>query len=194
MRIERIFARASVGIVATVSATAQGTFQNLDFEACTLPAIPPGQYGGLVPMSSAFPGWSTSLINGAPITEILQNDPTAGSAAINILGPNWGVGSVGYPGIIDRKYSAFIQDADLHGFVPSLKPPSAPARSKDFRRSLGHHQARLLLLQNPPTVHNNPTNGNSNTLRPMKAQAQPVPPSADTLRPNPPLPKQMTET
>ena len=33
-------------------------FQNLDFEMAIVPALPPGEFGGHVPIEDALPGWN----------------------------------------------------------------------------------------------------------------------------------------
>ena len=105
MKIEQLITRLSVAFLAVLSAQAQGTFQNLDFESANLTSIPSGQYGGEVPLSSALPGWSAS-IGGVPVTEVLQNNYTLGAASIDIFGPNWAF--LG-PGIIGGNYTVFLQ-------------------------------------------------------------------------------------
>jgi len=91
-------------VVAACSAFAQGTFQNLDFESANLEAIPAGQYGGFVPISNAFPGW-TGYIGTNQVGQVIQNNYSIGSPSIDILGPFW---SVGY-GIISGQYNALLQ-------------------------------------------------------------------------------------
>jgi len=90
---------------AALSASAQGTFQNLNFESASLSPVPAGQVGGEVPLSSALPGWSAS-IGGVTVTQVFQNNLTLGQASIDILGPDWNTSN---PGIIDGDYSVFLQ-------------------------------------------------------------------------------------
>lgn len=68
----------------------QGTFQNLDFESATLPILPPGQLGGLVPVSTALPYWSV-FIGTNQVTQVLHNNYLGGDANVSILGPGWTV-------------------------------------------------------------------------------------------------------
>src|ERR1700722_4826419 len=70
-----------------VSAGAQGTFQNLDFESANL-SPPPGQFGSLVPIMNALPGW-TGFLGNNQVTQVYQNNFTLGDASIDILGPGW---------------------------------------------------------------------------------------------------------
>jgi len=91
--------------ISVLSAQAQGTFYNLNFESANLTPIPAGQYGGDVPISSALPNWSAS-ISGVPVTQVLQNNYTLGAASIDILGPSWNQIN---PGIIDGNYTVFLQ-------------------------------------------------------------------------------------
>jgi len=90
-------------LLANSTAIAQGTFQNLDFEAANLPPIPSGQYGGFVAISDAFPGW-TGYIGTNQVTQVLQNNLTLGAPSIDILGPNWS-----YTQIISGQYAALLQ-------------------------------------------------------------------------------------
>jgi hypothetical protein len=95
---------------ATLSAHAQGTFQNLDFESADLSPIPPNE-GPLVYVSvtSALPGWEAYL-GSTPDTQILQNNYTRGEASVDILGPNYpAAGSFLTPGVIDGNYSVLLQ-------------------------------------------------------------------------------------
>jgi PEP-CTERM motif len=53
--------------------SAQGTFQNLDFESADLTPIPNGQTGGFVPFNDALPGW-TGYIGTVQQTQVQQNN------------------------------------------------------------------------------------------------------------------------
>ncbi len=72
---------------AFASAQAQSTFQNLAFESANLPALPPGQYGGLVDINVAMPSWNAYL-GGNSISQVNHNGITIGSASVDILGPH----------------------------------------------------------------------------------------------------------
>jgi hypothetical protein len=88
-------------VFANHDSNAQGSFQNLNFENATLPAIPPG--GGFEPSSNAIPGW-TGYLGENQTTSILHNDVTIGSANISILGPNY------FPdNIIAGQYTVVLQ-------------------------------------------------------------------------------------
>jgi hypothetical protein len=78
-------------------------FQNLDFEDATLSPVPAGQYGGLVPVTDAFPHW-TGYLGANQVTQVLQNNSTLGDASIDIFGPDWP-----YGGIIQGQYTALLQ-------------------------------------------------------------------------------------
>lgn len=90
-----------------LSAQAQAAFQNLNFEAATPgPPISGPIFGAdYQPFSFAFPGWNAS-IGGDAVTEVLENDYTLGTAAIDLFVPGWT--SVD-PGVIDGNYTAFLQ-------------------------------------------------------------------------------------
>jgi hypothetical protein len=108
VKTTKLIARFSVAFLAALSAQAQGTFQNLNFESANLSPIPSGQYGGDVPITSALPGWNAS-IGGVAVTQVLQNNYTLGAASIDIFGPNWN--SVN-PGIIDGNYTVYLQSGE----------------------------------------------------------------------------------
>jgi hypothetical protein len=97
--------------VVVLPTHAQGTFQNLDFEQAGLylTPVPSGQFGGEVPVSSALPDW-TAYLGNVQQTQALQNNYTAGTASINILGPDWGSGLGQSPSmIIDGSYTVMLQ-------------------------------------------------------------------------------------
>jgi hypothetical protein len=107
---------AIIILAHSLSAFAQGTFQNLDFESANLSPIPSGQYGGEVPIASALPEWSASF-GSTPVTQVLQNNFTLGAPSIDIFGPDW----TSPPGIISGSYTVGLQS----GYGPGLIPESA---------------------------------------------------------------------
>ena len=90
-------------LLSAAGALAQGTFQNLGFEAANLPPIPAGQYGGFVSSLDGIPGW-TGFLGTNQVTQVLHNAVTLGNASIDILGPYWSFG-----GIIEGQYTVVIQ-------------------------------------------------------------------------------------
>lgn len=88
----------------------QGNFQNLDFESANLNPVPPGEYGGLVPVALAFPGW-TGYAGTNQVSQTRQNALTLGAPNLAIFGPNW-TNDV----IIEGFYTAVLQ--------PGVNPPS----------------------------------------------------------------------
>lgn len=71
-----------------MAAFGQGSFQNLDFESANLAVLQPGQ-SAEVAANQAFPGWAAFLEQDQQAV-VLYNNLTIGSAAISILGPNFG--------------------------------------------------------------------------------------------------------
>lgn len=69
-------------------APAQGTFQNLDFEAANVPIVPAGQYGSDVAVSNGVPGWDV-YIGGFPRSTMIHNNMSLGGAEVAIYGPQW---------------------------------------------------------------------------------------------------------
>src|SRR5262245_34159592 len=88
MRAYRLLFLSAAMYAALSSVQAQGTFQNLDFESANLSPIPPGQFGGFVPSTSAIPNW-VGYLGSNQVAQVLQNNLTFGAASIDILGPNW---------------------------------------------------------------------------------------------------------
>ena len=129
------FAAFSGFLLALLSAQAQGTFQDLNFEAATLaPTI--GLYGGEVPISSALPGWKAS-IGGVAVTQVLQNNYTLGAASIDIFGPNWNLTE---PGIIDGNYTVYLQAFNTgQGNVSLWQNGTIPANAESLQFSAWQH-------------------------------------------------------
>jgi hypothetical protein len=94
-----------VALAWPVAVSAQGTFQNLNFESADLASIPPGQSGGEEPLLSAIPSW-TGYLGNVQISECLQNNYTLGTASIDIFGPQWQRNG---PGIIEGNYTIMLQ-------------------------------------------------------------------------------------
>lgn len=92
---------------------AQGTFQNLGFESANLTPIPAGQFGSLVPVAAALPGWQV-YYGTNQATQVLQNNLTAGAASVDILGPDW------QNGIIEGNYTAVLQAGQYNGDVAAM--------------------------------------------------------------------------
>jgi hypothetical protein len=98
---------------------AQGTFQNLGFEAATVPSLPPGQDGAAVLISNAFPGWVGSLGTNVQ-SQVLHNTLALGNAAISILGPNYYSDA-----ILEGAYTAVLQTGLDPAHAGSLTPVAA---------------------------------------------------------------------
>ncbi|MGH7866435.1 MAG: hypothetical protein ACREP9_02120 [Candidatus Dormibacteraceae bacterium] len=92
-------------LVLAGAAHGQGTFRNMDFEAAGqyVTPTPPGQYGDIVDPNLAFQGWT---VGNASFD--LYNNLTAGSPAIDLIGPEFpnGLGLSALHG----SYSVVIQN------------------------------------------------------------------------------------
>ena len=93
----------AVWLTLTASAFAQGTFQNLDFEAANLPSVP---VGGFVSSLSAIPSW-TAYFSTNVTTQIWHNNYALGAVNISIIGPGFS-GPASFP-VIQGSYSVFLQ-------------------------------------------------------------------------------------
>jgi len=92
-----------VGLVCgALSAPAQGTFQNLDFESATLVPVAANR----VQFAPAFLGW-TGTVGGVQQSSALYNDYNLGTSAISILDHGWPYSSFG--GVIGGNYTALLQ-------------------------------------------------------------------------------------
>jgi hypothetical protein len=124
MKKAKAFVILSAVMLAGLSAAAQGSFQNLDFESASL--APTSGFGGNVPIGSALPGWSAT-IGGVAVTQVLQNNYTLGEAFIDILGPGWNYIN---PGIIDGNYTVYLQAFDsTQGNVSIWQSGTIPANA-----------------------------------------------------------------
>ncbi len=101
-------------MLAAVSAQAQGTFQNLNFESANVPPSGPELYGTFVPIASALPDW-TAYLGGNQLTQVGYNSPTIGTATISLFGPTWNSSDPALPGIgiIDGNYSVVLQSGGV---------------------------------------------------------------------------------
>jgi hypothetical protein len=98
-------------LLATLSAQAQGTFQDLDFESATVTASGVEPYGTFVQIGSALPGWTTYL-GTQQVTEVGYNSPANSTASITLIGPTWNSADTAQyigVGIIDGNYSVDLQ-------------------------------------------------------------------------------------
>jgi hypothetical protein len=93
-------------ILATLNASAQGTFQNLNFEAANIPNGTPAR--SFVPVASALPGWNAYFTSGTGVktfdTQVAYDGISLGGVAISVNDTNAGLGFVPFQG----KYSAFL--------------------------------------------------------------------------------------
>ena len=117
MKTSKLFLTYAAGLFAAFSAQAQGTFQNLNFEAANLTPIPPNQGAVQVPITSALPAW-TGYIGTDQITQVYQNTYGEGLAQIDIFGPNYPSAGPTFgpiPGTIDGNYSVLLQSDAIAG-------------------------------------------------------------------------------
>jgi hypothetical protein len=140
--------RVAAIIFAVLSAQAQGTFQNLNFEEADLGGY---QETSLVPASAAFPGWQVS----AP--EIAYDNYSSGGALAAIVDDNPPYGSL----VLDGNYSAYLFGGGLAPYLTSaslsqtgMVPPGTESIELDaayfgapFTVSLGSQTIDMVPLQ-----------------------------------------------
>src|ERR1043166_6999001 len=129
--------QALILLLATSSAVAQGTFQNLDFEQATVPPTPVNGSGDQVDPAVAFPGWTTSVVwtTNNPLASFytLYRNLSLDSPAVDWIGPLFpnrlGVSS------LQGSYSVVLQYSALFTAFPILSQIGlvpADARSIQF--------------------------------------------------------------
>jgi hypothetical protein len=105
MKRTKLVAGFSVALLSLLSAGAQGTFQNLNFELAnpgllTTTAGYPFPYAENVPVANALPYWSV-YYGTVQQTEINYNAPGLGSTLVTLVGGTWPA--------IDGNYSVLLQ-------------------------------------------------------------------------------------
>jgi hypothetical protein len=101
LRVPICFCMAAM--LAAVSAHAQGTFQNLNFELANPVSFGDPTNPNAVTAASAFPGWELYAGN-VQLAEVNFNDPDTGTTTVGLVGPN----APNFPAI-DGNYSALLQ-------------------------------------------------------------------------------------
>jgi len=95
------FLSCVVCLFAVCSATAQGTFQNLDFESSLVPQTQPA---GFVTVADAFPGWN-AFIYTQQLAQVGFNSPSLGSTWVSLQGAS---STFGFHSL-EGDYSALLQ-------------------------------------------------------------------------------------
>jgi hypothetical protein len=125
---------------ATLSAQAQASFVNLNFEDANLTPVPAGQYGGPVSSLDAIPGW-TGFLGTTQVSQVLQNNLTLGNASIDILSPNWnnfnGISTIEgqYTVILQAGFDPFGSGHDVGASISQSDLVPANAQSLQFKAS-----------------------------------------------------------
>jgi hypothetical protein len=92
-----------LGVFFALSALAQGTFQDLDFEQATIVPL-----GNGISAASAFPGWQT-LIGTTPTSVVYLDGKSAGSPLISLVNNDPSEGLAPLQG----NYSAYLISASI---------------------------------------------------------------------------------
>jgi len=125
--------------ILTSVSKAQGTFQNLDFEAANVSGYSPGG----VPSGDAVPGWTIYLGN-TESGQALYNYVLLGTATVDILSTQFG-------GVIDGQFTAFLQsgtDSQSGGQVVSAsieQSGTVPANAQSLQFEAAN-QSQLLTI------------------------------------------------
>jgi hypothetical protein len=101
--IRQTLLTAAVLAATSCFSHAQGTFQNLNFEAANVPDVPPRQGGDRVSVSNGVPAW-TVYLGGVQQGLMFHNDISIGAAEVAIYGPQW------FPSqILEGNYTVSLQ-------------------------------------------------------------------------------------
>jgi hypothetical protein len=114
MKTMKLTAVLSVALLAALSAQAQDSFRNLNFEQADPVIDPEGTpYPYAVTAASALPGW-TVYLGSVQQTDVIQNLYAINQASVDIFGPNYPAAVPGgSPGVIDGNYSIMLQAGNL---------------------------------------------------------------------------------
>jgi len=151
----------SVGVAfISLSAQAQGTFQNLNFEQANPVSAGDHSNPNAVTSTSAFPFWSV-YAGSVQLTEVNFNDPDAGTTTVGLVGPTGPF----FPAI-DGNYSALLQGGGTASAASISQTGLMPAGSQsllfeakpDFSDdvldlSIGTQQIQLITLSSAPTYN-----------------------------------------
>jgi hypothetical protein len=153
MKTRRIILAYVTILCAAVSAQAQGTFQNLDFEAATVPTIPPGQFGSPVAITNGLPGWN-GFIGGAAQSEVWHNNVSLGAPILAILGPDFPFGRIdgGFSALLTGSFQpvSISQDGTVPALSQSLTFKAIPGNG-GFSVSLAGSALQVVQLQVTPS-------------------------------------------
>ena len=124
-----------VGILALLAgalcAAGQGTFQNLGFEAATVPRVPAGQFGSPVAITNGLPGWN-GFIGDTPQSSIWHNNVSLGAPVLAILGPDFPFGR------IEGNFSALLTGSFLPVSISQSANVPALSQSLTFKAVPGN--------------------------------------------------------
>lgn len=126
VKTKKLIAKFSILFLAALSAQAQGTFTNLDFESATVAPSGPEPYGTFVPIGLALPAWNAYL-GSVQLTQVGYNSPTLGTATVSVFGPTFSYG------IIDGNYDVDLQTgANLNASIEQMGTIPANAETLQF--------------------------------------------------------------
>jgi hypothetical protein len=115
MKMNELITQLSVAFFVVLSAQAQGTFQNLDFEQADPMSSGDPLNPDAVTAGSALPDW-TVTIGAVQQTQVLYNDPSLGAPAVMLVGLG---GSLYGFAPIDGNYSVLLQGS-FDSSVPAI--------------------------------------------------------------------------
>ena len=105
MKTRMLIISQALSVSVVLSAFAQGTFENLNFEQANPVSSGVGYPPYYVTAASALPYW-TVTIGGVQQTQVLENDPSLGSPEVMLVGPG------GPTAALDGNYSVLLEGSD----------------------------------------------------------------------------------
>lgn len=119
--------------MAALCAEGQGTFQNLDFEAASVPSVPPDQPITVDP-AAALPGW-TGYVGTSQVNQVWYNGVSVGGALISLIDRHTGGAFALSNYVIAGNFTATL-DAGLYFPGGGQDPLDVPAAIAQVGRIL----------------------------------------------------------
>jgi hypothetical protein len=127
VRTTKLIAASSIALAAALSTQAQGTFQNLNFEAANIGST---TFSVAEPVSDALPDW-TVTIGGTEVSTVWVNGFSAGSPAVSLIAPG------GPLAAIDGNYSVFLTGSTAPVSISQVGPIPSGTESLLFDAQQG---------------------------------------------------------
>jgi hypothetical protein len=145
----RILFLCVLNFALTSHAKAQGSFQNLGFEAASVPVVPAGQYGTNQPVGAALPGWNV-YVGANQQSMVLHDNSYIGTSALVLLGPGWTNDMVWGGPIIQGSYTVLFEAGSRQGDVSLAQTGGIPADSQSIHFKALHTRDFIVAIDGVP--------------------------------------------